>query len=392
MPEYIPDSTRGQDIAGAYANSGTVVGYNIDFEINLISSNNNDSTTSLCSTCIVDENGNPYTKNGSNCWIIPASSGVGGGGPYTVVNVSGVYTITDTASSNSFIIDTNEAIPSRLQDDDGDTSIVLVEAANDSIVFTIDGQEVMTLDANKLSLSGVFIDPPTGLELTPQSSVPSQATISDNTLWINSADGHLYRGSTDLESTTAVSGIFITPVISKSAGEATLLVSDLNKFVIVEPSGSEVSINLPDVGVNEVDYFVDIYNNGLVDGTLVVTGDDSMIGSTLLESQAGCSLKVTANNQWIAVGTGKILPPPYADSFSAANWSLNPSGDYEYSVLATTHNLGTNIKIVQVFNANGSMVDLSVAGINVNKTTGDVVITTASGSQFTGDLVINGCF
>jgi hypothetical protein len=267
-----------------------------------------------------------------------------------------------------------------------------VEDTNDSIVFTVNGKPVMTLDSTKLSLSGIFIDPPTGLEFQAQSSIPASAGVQANTLWINSSNNHLYRGATDLEDTTAVSGIFITPVVKKAAGNATISIAELNKFIVVYPSGSSNLITLPDVGISEVDYFVDIYNNGLIDATIVVQGDDTMIGSTLLESKTGGSIKVTDNNELIAVGTGKILPPPYTTSFTSGEWSLNPSGNYEYSVLATSHDLGTNVKIVQVFNDNGNLISPTAATINVNKVTGNVLITAASGSQFSGDIVIDGCF
>lgn len=89
----------------------------------------------------------------------------------------------------------------RLVDADGDTYIDVTEAAADTLNFFVDGINVMNLTANKLTLNGIFIDPASGIELAPQATEPATALGGNaaNTLWINSADGHVYRGSVDLE-------------------------------------------------------------------------------------------------------------------------------------------------------------------------------------------------
>lgn len=58
----------------------------------------------------------------------------------------------------------------------------------------------MSLNNDKLTLNGIFIDPASGLELVPQAAVPTQATDPTHTIWLNSADDdHAYRGTVDLE-------------------------------------------------------------------------------------------------------------------------------------------------------------------------------------------------
>lgn len=102
---------------------------------------------------------------------------------------------------------TLDITPDAVTDGDGDTGISITEGANDAINFDVDGSTVMELTDSKLTLNSIFIDPATGLELEQQGSVPALADNPANTLWINSADGHLYRGSTDIEAQATDLGI-----------------------------------------------------------------------------------------------------------------------------------------------------------------------------------------
>ena len=99
-------------------------------------------------------------------------------------------------------------LPATLQGPTNSASVVVNEGGagdgGDVIEFNVDGSTFMTLTNDKLSLNGVFIDPPSGLELLQQGAVPAVATDPMNTLWINTADGHLYRGATDVEDRGAV--------------------------------------------------------------------------------------------------------------------------------------------------------------------------------------------
>jgi hypothetical protein len=106
--------------------------------------------------------------------------------------------------SSVLLADSNQ-----LCDADADTKVVLVESGNtsggannggDQINFQVDGNVVASLNGDKFTLNGLFIDPATGLELTPQAAVPTLATDLNHTLWLNSADADkTYRGSVNLE-------------------------------------------------------------------------------------------------------------------------------------------------------------------------------------------------
>lgn len=93
--------------------------------------------------------------------------------------------------------------PNRLEDADNDTHITAVEGGaadgGDILNFVIDNTTVMSITNDKVTINGVPIDPATALELEPVAAVPAVLANPENTLWLNSADGHFYRGSVDLE-------------------------------------------------------------------------------------------------------------------------------------------------------------------------------------------------
>jgi len=183
-------------------------------------------------------------------------------------------------------------------------------------------------------------------------------------------------------------------VVKKPAGNVTLTVLDLNKFIVVEPSGGSNTINLPDVGAPQINSFIEIYNNGIIEGAIAVAGGDTLIGSTVMPPGTGTHIKVSDTDEWIAIGTGELVKNPFTESFNAGSWSLHPSGGYRYSVLESTHSLGTGAKIVQVFNDSGYLTSGSGVSLSfstyVDTTTGDVTLTTASGTTFGGDIIIAG--
>jgi len=90
-------------------------------------------------------------------------------------------------------------------DADGDTGLSLVEGAEDQIDFNVDGNVKMSLTDKNLSLNGIVIDLPIGMELEPQLAIPVDVTVPSNTLWLNAgASNQLHRGSVNLE--TLVNG------------------------------------------------------------------------------------------------------------------------------------------------------------------------------------------
>lgn len=147
-------------------------------------------------------------------------SGGGGGGDVFVSGasmVNGNLVLTRSGASDLVVAD----ILNNATDSDGDTRLELVEGANDSINFVVDGNIVMTLSSTKMTLNSIFIDPPTGMELVPQATNPAPAgSDPDNVIWVNSSNGHLYRGSLDLEmvgSVAAAADVSVAPISGLTA-------------------------------------------------------------------------------------------------------------------------------------------------------------------------------
>ena len=100
--------------------------------------------------------------------------------------------------------------PSTISDGDGDTRVDLVESGatvggGDRIDFVVDGNPVMSLEAGKLTLNGVVIDPPKAMEFEKLDEATVQALCTTfgmdftATIWIDSVTGHAHRGDSDLE-------------------------------------------------------------------------------------------------------------------------------------------------------------------------------------------------
>jgi hypothetical protein len=82
----------------------------------------------------------------------------------------------------------------------------LVQLSDGSGGFTSDSDLSWDSASNELTINGKLtvsglIDP-TGMVFTPQAVNP-EATNPLDTIWINSEDGHLYRGDRDVESTAS---------------------------------------------------------------------------------------------------------------------------------------------------------------------------------------------
>lgn len=180
------------------------------------------------------------------------------------------------------------------------------------------------------------------------------------------------------------------PVVKQAPGNVTLTSGDLNQFVVVEPSGGNGIVTLPDVSGAELDCFVDVYNNGTEDVTFSTSGGDAFIGSNVLPPGFGATIKVTDMNEWVAIGTGNALKEPYTTSFALGEWlpvSGTGFGDYQYSLPETTHQLGTGMKLVQVYDSAGEQQTVRII---VDKPSGDVSVIAPSGLTFAGDIIVDG--
>lgn len=175
-----------------------------------------------------------------------------------------------------------------------------------------------------------------------------------------------------------------SPVDKKASGSVVLTSGDINKFIVVDSTGSNV-LNLPNMTSVEQDCFIDVYNSGSNSMTVVPHGSDTLIGSTFLSANAGATFKIIDTNQLVAIGTGIKVTGPYTESFVVGDWSVVGSGA-TYSVLQNTHEKGSGAHIVQVYDSGGELTTVSTT---VNKASGDVTLTVASGSEFAGDILIN---
>ena len=110
-------------------------------------------------------------------------------------------------------------------DADGDSGVNVVEGGaadgGDQIDFTVDGTVVMSINNDKLTLNGLFIDPPTGLELVPQATNPAPVgSDADATVWVDSANKKLWHGDRNLEDN--VSGVAGNIITADAEGQAFL--------------------------------------------------------------------------------------------------------------------------------------------------------------------------
>lgn len=158
--------------------------------------------------------------------IINLAQSGAGGSPVTIDSID----LTPTGNPDEFTVSitwtdgtgasqtTTDATPvtivgggatDRIVDADLDTSIDIVEGGagdgGDIINLSVDGNVVASFTDTKLTLNGIFIDPATGLELTPQTAVSSEASNAANVIWLNSNNNdRAYRGSVNLEDRGAV--------------------------------------------------------------------------------------------------------------------------------------------------------------------------------------------
>lgn len=198
------------------------------------------------------------------------------------------------------ILSTISNTPTAVEDADGDTSVTTVEGGGagggDRTDFIVDGVTLMSLEAGKLSLNGILIDPPIGLELEQQAAVPAAATDTNNTLWINSANGQLYRGAVNLETLSSIGdvaladGVDISPTtpgaptlaeaqaaitangttsaVFRYDGTATPTAASATYVYLVDAAGNAYEIVSPSTASN-------IYtDDGIMTGNRTVTGND----------------------------------------------------------------------------------------------------------------------
>ena len=175
-----------------------------------------------------------------------------------------------------------------------------------------------------------------------------------------------------------------TVVDKKAAGPQDLSLADMNKFIVVSGSGVNDTITLPNVTATEQDCAIEIYNNGLEDVVLAVSGNDTLIGSSVLEAGKGALLKVTDTNEIIAVGTGVSIQK-YTGFFTQANWSNDGSGVWSLSVPESTHGVGIDYQ-AQVWSGAGAAPPYSLVTVDgvVVGANGDLTLTTTDVSGFDG--------
>lgn len=258
----------------------------------------------------------------ATCFNACCGGGGGGGGATTFAGLTDTPAALGAAGSRVQVNAAGTALEfvasTSMDDPDGDTNINLVEGANDSIDFTVDGAVVMSLSSTKLTLNGIFIDPPTGMEFVPQAVEPATAVGGNatNTLWINSANGHLYRGAVDLE----VGGAGATDFISLSDTPAGL--GTAGQLVAVNAAGTALEFIAAPAGTF---YGLTDSPAASVAGSLYY-GD----GTNLIELPIGTA------GQVLQVNAGATSP-----EWANVSTSNHASADLTYTV-SRDHTLGAN--------------------------------------------------
>ena len=97
---------------------------------------------------------------------------------------------------------------------------------------------------------GGLVLPSTTFANRPLCNDVSGGTVSDRTLWINSANGHLYRGTVDIEASGG-GGSSISLTTNGTSGPATLIGNVLNIPQYTGGSGSSTLAGLSDVTLND---------------------------------------------------------------------------------------------------------------------------------------------
>lgn len=167
------------------------------------------------------------------CACCPSSGGGGGGGSSTFIDLTDTpsaygspsqVAVVNSSSTGMAFVDASTLFD--LFDSDLDTGISFTEGSNDSLNIHVDGSIIASFSSTKLTLNGLFIDPPIGMEFVPQAVNPAASVGANptNSIWLNSSNGHLYRGSVDLEATgsggsTTFGGLTDVTITSPSAGD-----------------------------------------------------------------------------------------------------------------------------------------------------------------------------
>ena len=203
--------------------------------------------------------------------------------------------------------------------------------------------------------------------------------VRDGVATVNQVLALSNSGTGEVEFVDAAQNKAVTD--KKAAGSATLSVSDLGRFIVVEPSGASNLVTLPNVGAAEQNCIVELYNNGSDNAFLVASGGDTLIGSVILEPGNGALLKVTDTDEITAIGTGASIKK-YSATFTQASWTAQPSGIWTLEVSGTTHGVGTDYQ-VQVSEGTGPYVVVGMDSISI-AANGDLTLGTTTISGFDG--------
>ena len=154
-------------------------------------------------------------------------------------------------------------------------------SGDNTLILTLDDGSTLTADLSSLSGSG-------GVTLTLSGT-------------------SLVHGSDIISLCSTVVNCAKSVVIKKPQSSIILNITDLNNFIIVTGSGSGEIVTLPNIDTPQADCFVDVYNDGDFNMTLVVSGNDTIIGSTIIVANTGFSAKITDDNEWLVIGTGLTI-------------------------------------------------------------------------------------
>ncbi len=267
----------------------------------------------------------------------------------------------------------------------------IIDGAGNTLTFNNVADIIIN---GKLTVTGM-IDP-SGLQLVPQASNPGAAyAIDDETIWINQANGHLYRGSVDLEvsasDTYVTSGLFTQDLTS-----ASLTLVDNNAVspdVVVDLTGLRSSFSNQGGGVWQH------HNGSFIDATvdLNVATQDSITGGghngqnvKLVGDVATPGLEKYYGTDDNGTRGFYALPsaPKYRMDFTTGDWV--DAGPQKYiTVPAATHGVGVDpfIQVYQRPNAGAPwyLVDVHDTFVQAN---GDVTFTVLDGDQFIGKVIL----
>ena len=265
----------------------------------------------------------------------------------------------------------------QIGDLDSDTAVVLNEAANDSIDFIVDGTTVMTLTDTKLTMNGIFIDPPTGLELVPQAAIPAQATDPTHTLWLNSTDGdQLYLGSSPIgggTNTYVASGAVAGTDLTLTLNDASTVVIDVTSLV----TDVKVSSGVYNAGTEAIDFTLSDATTVSVpvSALLVSTTDDTIDGDGSTATPLTITPSTDAGNT-LTLGTdGKLLVPAGTETSlvlttdgTATGVTLSGTADHTVDILLVSADANN---LITAGTDGGLLLPLDASGFTGNLATTD---------------------